>query len=135
MEVYLYALILLVLMALIIYGIYLVVRVIMIYLRLRQLNVQRNYETVLYTALPGTAMDELTALIPEDYHNKLLIEVLERMGNDSEGELKEKVVYLYRQLGFYDRRLKELEKSGSKKQQQKIREKLAGLDLPTGEEP
>lgn len=134
MEVYLYAILLLVTMALICYGVYLVVRVAMIYFRLRRLNVQRNYETVLYAALPGTAMDKLTELVPRDYRNDLLIEVLERMGGDSEGELKEKVVYLYRQLGFYDRRLKEQEKGRSKKQQQ-IRRKLAAMDLPAGEEP
>ncbi len=134
MEVYLYAILLLVTIALICYGVFLVVRVAMIYFRLRRLNVQRNYETVLYAALPGTDMDKLTELIPEDSRNSLMVEVLERMGSDSEGELKEKVVYLYRQLGFYDRRLKEQAKGGSKKQQ-KIRQKLAAMDLPTGEEP
>ena len=134
MEVYLYAILLLVTIALICYGVFLVVRVAMIYFRLRRLNVQRNYETVLYTALPGTAMDKLTELIPEDSRDALMVEVLERMGSDSEGELKEKVVYLYRQLGFYDRRLKEQAKGRSKKQQE-IRQKLAAMDLPTGEEP
>ena len=105
----LFVMFMLVLVACIVYGIYLVVRIARIYSRMRGLNLQRDYETMLYAALPTVGLDEVAGLVPAGVDRDLLAEVLERMGRDTEGELKEKVVRLYRELGFYDRRLRETE--------------------------
>lgn len=136
MGTWLTVIFMLVLLALIGYGIYLVVRIARIYRRLQGLTLQRDYETMLYAALPSIGMDEVGKLVPAGADDDLLAEVLERMGRDTDGELREKVVRLYRELGFYDRRLREAEK-GRPARREKARETLDAMGLaaaPAGEE-
>lgn len=131
MGTVLYVMLVLATVALLGYGIYLLVRIARIYRRLRGLNLQRDYETMLYAALPGADVDEMAALIPDDVRGDLLAEVLERMAGDTGGELKDKVVRLYRELGYYDRRLREADK-GRPSKREEARRRLAALGL--GEE-
>lgn len=133
MGTVLYVMLVLATVALLGYGIYLLVRIAGIYRRLRGLNLQRDYETMLYAALPGADVDEIAALIPDDVRGDLLGEVLERMARDTDGKLKDKVVRLYRQLGYYDRRLRETER-GRPARRAEAREKLAAMGLPAEED-
>ncbi len=134
MEIWLFAAFMLALLALMAYGAYLVARIAGIYLRLRGLSRQRDYEMLLYAALPSAEADQLTALFPCGAGDRLLGEVLERMGRDTDGELREKVVLLYRELGFYERRRREAGK-GRPAGRARAREALAAMGLDPGTDP
>ena len=82
------------------FAVYMLVRIIKIYMKARRLETMRGYETILYAALPKLGPENtLQALIP-DPDRKALEEVLLRMGDESDGELKQKIMDMYRLSGF-----------------------------------
>ncbi len=94
--------------ALVVFAIYMLVRIIKIYARARRLETMRGYETILYAALQKLSPDRtLQTLIP-DPEPKALEEVLLRMGDEGTGEWKDKVIELYRLTGFAADRTRQL---------------------------
>ncbi|MEW6554815.1 MAG: HEAT repeat domain-containing protein [Actinomycetota bacterium] len=94
--------------ALIVFAIYMLVRILKIYARARRLETMRGYETILYAALQKLSPDRtLQTLIP-DPDPGALEEVLLRMGDEGTGEWKGKIVELYRLAGFAADRTRQL---------------------------
>ncbi len=87
-------------LALLAYGTYLLVRIAGIWRRLRTLNAQRHYEILLSAALPKASVEELLQLLPDGYSRRHLAGALENMRGLAEGESRAKVQELQRRLGL-----------------------------------
>lgn len=121
MGVILFYLLLLIVVALAATAFYLFVRIIGIYLRARRLETMRSYETILYAALPKlSSEDALRSLLPEP-DEVALEEVLLRMGDEAEGEWKEKVIQIYRIKGYAQKRLRQLRSRSRSRRSQAAR--------------
>jgi HEAT repeat protein len=104
-----------VVVALVIFAIYMLVRILKVFNRARRLETMRGYETILYAALQKLSPERtLQTLIP-DPEPKALEEVLLRMGDEGTGEWKGKIIELYRLAGFTDTRMQQLHSRSSSK--------------------
>ncbi len=129
MGTILFYLLLFIVVALAASAFYLLVRIIGIYLRARRLETMRNYETILYAALPKLGPeDTLRALLPQP-DSAALEEVLLRMGDEAEGEWKEQVIQVYRIRGYADKRLRQL-RSHSKPRRSDAARRLGRIGDP-----
>jgi hypothetical protein len=126
-------LLILIVAAILAYAVYLLTLLVRAYLRLKQLTLQRDYEIMLYAALPSSSVDELVGLVPSDADLNILATVLERIATQNEGDLRRKSIELYRMMGIYDQRLREIEKGKPKKKALAL-QKLESLGLPTSVE-
>ncbi len=108
------------LFALAIYGLYLLSRIATAYKKIRRLNQMRYYETLLYSALGKAEVEEVLSLIPAGTKMDLLEEVLVRMGANSQGQLRDKIISLYDRLGFYQTRVDSLGKAKLKVRLQSV---------------
>lgn len=101
-------LLLAVLFALAAFALYLFVRIVKIYRRARRLEIMRNYETILYAALPRIAPETaMRDLFPKP-DLAALEEVLLRIGDQAEGVLRKKVGELYNLAGYTEKRIRQL---------------------------
>ena len=100
MEVAIFVILVLLTLALLAYGTYLLVRIAGIWKKLRVLNAQRDYEILLSAALPQASVEELLQLIPEGYSRRHLAGALERMTRVAEGESLRKLLELRERLGL-----------------------------------
>ncbi|MBC7247400.1 MAG: HEAT repeat domain-containing protein [Actinobacteria bacterium] len=134
MGVILFYLLLLIVIALAATAFYLLVRIIGIYRRARRLETMRNYETILYAALPKLSPEEaMRSLLPEP-DEVALEEVLLRMGDEAEGEWKEKVIQVYRTRGYAEKRLRQL-RSRSKSRRSQAARRLGRIGDPEAVAP
>jgi hypothetical protein len=85
--------------AMLAYGIYLMLRIAGTWRKLRDLNLQRNYETLLYAALPHADVDEILGMLPRGASDRHLAAALKRMALSTEGEMLLKVLELQERLG------------------------------------
>ncbi|WP_458011299.1 hypothetical protein [Candidatus Solincola sp.] len=97
-----------VVLALAVFSLYLLARIVKIYRRARTLETMRNYETILYAALPRISPEEALRDLLRDPHPAALEEVLLRMGEQADGPLRKKVERIYGLAGFTARRMREL---------------------------
>lgn len=108
MEIVLSVLLLAVIVFLVVFAFYLLLRIAKVYRRARRLETMRNYETILYASLrllpPEHALENL---IP-DPEPAALEEVLLRMGDEGAEGWKDKVIALYDISGFTTRRMRQL---------------------------
>ena len=108
MGTILFFVLLAVVVALVVFAVYMLVRILKIYARARRLETMRGYETILYAALQKLSPDRtLQTLIP-DPEPKALEDVLLHMGDEGTGEWKEKIIELYRLAGFAADRTRQL---------------------------
>ena len=114
--------------AMLAYSVYLLTLLVKAYLRLKRVSEQRDYEILLYAALPTSSVDDLVPLIPTDADPRLLANVLERIAAQNEGEIRAKAIELYQRMGLHERRLREMEKGGPR-EKESARQKLESLGL------
>jgi HEAT repeat protein len=91
-----------------VFAIYLLVRILRVYFKARRLEKMRNYEIILYTALPQLGPERILDTLLTDPDPKILEEVLLRMGDEGAEGWKDKVIALYGLGGFTDKRMKQL---------------------------
>jgi len=93
---------------LIVFALYLLVRILRIYFKAKRLEAMRNYEIIMYSALHKLGPERtLDTLLPNP-DPKILEEVLLRMGDEGAEGWKDKVIDLYSLAGFTEKRLKQL---------------------------
>jgi HEAT repeat protein len=93
---------------LVVFAFYMLVRILKVFAKARRLETMRGYETILYAALHKLTPEQALKTLITDPDPKALEEVLLRMGDEGEKEWKLKVVELYGLAGFTTTRTRQL---------------------------
>lgn len=129
MGVVLYYLLVVIVAVLAAVAVYLLVRIFMIYARARRLETMRNYETILYAALPRITAEEALRALLRERDDAALEEVLLRMRDQADTTWKDKVVELYRLAGYAENRLRQLS-SPSRSRRSEAARRLGRMGIP-----
>jgi HEAT repeat protein len=108
MGVVLFFILLVIVAALAAFAFYLFLRILKVYTKARRLEAMRGHETILYAALQKLSPEHTLRTLLPDPDPKALEEVLLRMGDEAEGDWKEKIIELYGLAGFTASRTRQL---------------------------
>lgn len=108
MGVVLFLILLIVVLFLVAFACYLLLRILKVYVQARRLETMRSYETILYAALNKLSPEQTVQTLLPDPDPKALEEVLLRMGDEGAEGWKDKVIALYELSGFTSARTREL---------------------------
>ncbi len=108
MGTILFLILMIVVVCLVAFACYLLVRILRVYVQARRLETMRGYETILYAALQKLSPEQTVQTLLSDPDPKALEEVLLRMGDEGAEGWKDKVIDLYELSGFMSARTRQL---------------------------